>query len=240
MRIWPCVFCLSRGKGNILDHIVTPSTNAISISNVQLGAQISDHAAVLCDISFKKPENLARSITYRKINEIDLDSFRNDLRASKICSEYNTMDLQTLVESYNSELGEILNKHAPIITKTTRLRSRGPWYDDNVHAARKHMRIAERNYRKYKSTENYRQFRDHEDMYIRALQSAKERFYSDLVDSNSCDQRKLFRTLNKVMHREKKNPLPDHACSYQLANDFNNYFHSKVDNIRTSFFSKQR
>ena len=57
----------------------------------------------------------------------------------------------------------------------------------------------------------------------------------DLVDSNTGNQRKLFRTLKKIMHREKKNPLPDHSRSHQLANDFNDFFHEKVNKIRTYF-----
>ena len=222
-------------KGHILDHVIAPSSETLAVSNVHLGTQMSDHSTVLCDISIKKPEDNVKSINYRKIKDIDMDTFRKDLSASILCSEYKTMDLNSLVESYNKELGTLLDKHAPTITKTIRQRSRGPWYDHTIHTARKRARVAERRYRKGKSTETYSEFRRLEGRYLHALQSAKTRYYRDLIDSNTHNQRQLFRTLNKVMHREKKNPLPDSCDSQQLANDFNNYFHEKVDKIRRSF-----
>ena len=42
-------------KGHILDHIIAKSSGAITVSSVHLGANISDHSTVLCDISFSKP-----------------------------------------------------------------------------------------------------------------------------------------------------------------------------------------
>ena len=74
-----------------------------------------------------------------------------------------------------------------------------------------------------------------ESHYLHALKSAKSSYYTDLVKSNASDQSQLFRTLNNVMHMVKKNPLPDCNNAQQLANDFNNLFHEKVDKIRTSF-----
>ena len=57
--------------------------------------------------------------------EIDMYTFRKDLRASILCNEYTTMDLNSLVDSYNKELGALLDKHAPTITKTIRQNARG-------------------------------------------------------------------------------------------------------------------
>ena len=150
--------------------------------------------------------------------------FRKDLISSTLCTEYKSMDLHTLVDSYNKDLGDLLEKHAPTITKTVRPSARGPWYDDTVHTARRRMRVAERKYRKTRSTGTYGYFRLLESRYLHALKSAKSRYFTDLVESNASDQSQLFRTLNKVMHRVKKNPLPDCINAQQLANDFNNLF----------------
>ena len=208
-------------KGHILDHIISRPSDAVSISNVHFGAQLSDHFTILSDILLKKPQIQVKSTTDRKINSIDMDVFRQDLRATKLCRDFETMDLQTLVDTYNTELGLLLDKHAPVISKTVRHSMRCPWYDNTVHTARKHTRDAERRYRKFKSVETYAMFRKREEQYHLTLQSAKTEYYRDLIDSNMGNQRKLFRTLNKIMHREQKNPLPDHSSSHQLANDFN-------------------
>ena len=57
------------------------------------------------------------------------------------------------------------------------------------------------------------------------------------MDDNRSDPKKLFRTMNEIMHRVKSNPMPDNASEKGLANDFVSYFKAKTDNIR-AFFDK--
>ena len=139
-----------------------------------------------------------------------MDSFRRDLQASRLCKEFETMDLSAVVDSYNTELYDLLDKHAPIVSKTVRHSARDPWYDSSIHDPRKRSRVAERKYRKSESQQTYAEFRVCEEQYHRELRSAKTRNYTDIVDSNARNQRQLFRNLNKIMRREKKNPLPDY------------------------------
>ena len=75
-----------------------------------------------------------REITYRKIKSIDLDRFREDLRSSELCNKiYPSLD--DMVSGYDSSLSSILNKHAPLKTKTLVCRRRVPWFNSDIKSS---------------------------------------------------------------------------------------------------------
>ena len=57
-------------------------------------------------------------------------------------------------------------------------------------------------------------------------------YYANLIDENKHDQGALYKAINKVMHRVKDNPLPKSDSPEELANDFNENFNTKIENIR--------
>ena len=67
------------------------------------------------------------------------------------------------------------------------------------------------------------------------MDRAKSDYYTNLVDDNRHDQGQLFKTVNKVMHRVKENPMPKSESPEQLANAFNQYFNTKIERIREKF-----
>ena len=67
------------------------------------------------------------------------------------------------------------------------------------------------------------------------LDNAKSDYYTNLVDENKHDQGLLFKTVNKVMHRVKENPMPKADTPQRLANDFNKFFNDKISKIRADF-----
>ena len=58
-----------------------------------------------------------------------------------------------------------------------------------------------------------------------------------MIRQNSHDPKMLCKSLNAIMYKTKENPLPPppHTSAKQLANDFNNLFKSKMDQIRENF-----
>ena len=54
-----------------------------------------------------------------------------------------------LIQSYNDTLSEIINRHAPFISRAMSVRPAILWYDDNIKAAKRENMKAERRRRKY-------------------------------------------------------------------------------------------
>ena len=107
---------------------------------------ISDHAAVLCQLDSVKPCTAVKEISYRQLKSIDMDALRADLTTSELCTNVFT-DLDMMVSCYNSTLSSLLDKYAPLRTKSVANRKRVPWFNHKIKARRR----AERKWRYSKS-----------------------------------------------------------------------------------------
>ena len=88
---------------------------------------ISDHAFVACQLAILKPAAVTKTITFRKYDQIDTESFKEDIKQSCLgtvndssCGA-DSSNLEALSSQYNTTLREILDKHAPVMTKQYRL-----------------------------------------------------------------------------------------------------------------------
>ena len=103
--------------GHILDFVLTP-TDASGISNVRVAEFTSDHALVLAQLdSVNPPSHKINVVTFKRCHKIDLDSLRKDLENfSFIRCPGNTVSV--LCEQYLGDLSKLLEKHAPLVTRT--------------------------------------------------------------------------------------------------------------------------
>ena len=67
------------------------------------------------------------------------------------------------------------------------------------------------------------------------INKVKSLFFSNLVSATSSNPRSLWKTLNTILHRTSSNTLPDKSDTSALANTFLEFFHDKIDRIRTKF-----
>ena len=131
-------------KGNILDLVIAPATDSV-ISDVSVGALLTDHHAIVCHLNLPKPRPVQKQITYRKYCSIDNIKFAQDLATSPLHTAVG--DTQTLCEQYNNELSVIIDNHAPLIRRTVNVRPRQPWRTDEELSTRRQVRQAERKWR---------------------------------------------------------------------------------------------
>ena len=90
----------------------------------------------MCRLNSVKSQLPSKKISFRKLGCIDLDSLKGDVANSSLCT--NTPDdLVELVTLYNYTLSSILNKHAPLITKTVSSHPHVPWFTNDVRTQKK-------------------------------------------------------------------------------------------------------
>lgn len=93
----------------------------------------------------------------RKIKDIDREKLQVDL-FSELCQ--NTPDtLDELINSYNTTLAQALDRHAPLRTKVIRSRPLVPWFSEEIKAARREKRKAERRWRRTGSREDMLEYK---------------------------------------------------------------------------------
>ena len=73
--------------------------------------------------------------------------------------------------------------------------------------------------------------------YHAAIIKAKRSFHASSVSSNITNPRKLWTTVNKILHRKISNSLPTCLDSTFLSNSFAYFFSSKIHKIHTNLLS---
>ena len=145
-------------------------------------------------------------------------------------------ELDSCVNLFESTVRNILDDHAPLKTRTVKLQTESPWFNDDIRAARKTRRQLERKWRDNGKLEVHRQeYRNQCDIVKNMINQAKIDHYSSLVEERSGNQKKLFNIVEKLLHKPKTLVLPSTHSDQDLANAFSNFFVTKIENIHRSF-----
>ena len=84
-------------------------------------------------ICMEKCNPLEKSVTYRKLQNINKTNFRADL--SDHLTECNTHDeLEAKIDCYNNVILSTLEKHAPKKTKAVKDTHKQPWFSYKIKA----------------------------------------------------------------------------------------------------------
>ena len=67
------------------------------------------------------------------------------------------------------------------------------------------------------------------------MSKAKRAYYSDTIEKDSGDHRKLWKSFNHILHRCPAPKLPDCLSFADLAEKFGTFFIDKISLIRSSY-----
>ena len=204
------------------------------VRNVHVGDFISDHAAIRCQLDFSHPTTcIEKIVSYRRYPRIDIDQFRNDL--SNI--PFVLSPGGTAPELYDQSLvgvTQVLDKHAPIISRMTKRQS-DEWLSDSYRMARSLRRQFERMWRKHKTQLNRSRLCKQIAWCNLLANKDKGSYFTNLITANSDDPKKLWQSLRKVLHRTSETVLPAHSSEKSLADTFASFFTNKISKIRDTF-----
>ena len=74
----------------------------------------------------------------------------------------------------------------------------------------------------------------------RLMNKARREFYSNFIDENSGDQKKLFRASQRLFKHTMDDGLPPNLDSKTFSNDLGKFFVQKIDTIRTQLDTDQQ
>ena len=118
----------------------------MDLGSIKPGYFLSDHCFVCADIVIPWPDVQNRKLSYHKLKSIDKPSFASDLES--ICQEILQIDnFNELAVQYNCRLLSLLDKHAPVISKTLSVHPKVPWFSPNLNYLKRQRRIAEKLWR---------------------------------------------------------------------------------------------
>ncbi|CAG2254533.1 unnamed protein product [Mytilus edulis] len=236
---------LTHIRGHTLDVIISRENSSIllgepSIEDTQIYNDKSnaslDHFAVHSRINLRKPARLKKSLTIRKINNIDVESFKADIDTNCFIHN-NDPGIENLVKSHNSDLKAVLDKHAPVQTKIITMRPNTEWYGDKIRKAKVKRRKAERTMRKTKLEVHKLIYKELCVTSNKILIQSKTDYFSNKISDIGNDHKKLFKLTNGLLGNSNDVILPSHQSEFELLNRFGHFFLEKIENIRTSLLS---
>ena len=110
--------------GQVLDWVITRSSDNIIQGRSITDRYISEHCYVLCSLSAPRPLPTVKHISFRKLTTLDLNTFKDDIARSSLS---RVDDPEKLVDLYNNTGRLLLDRHAQITSKKVLFRP-------NVHS----------------------------------------------------------------------------------------------------------
>ena len=218
-------------KGHTLDVVITPSKNTLEnmrVTNIELSHHflIDFNAALMLESTKEK-----RKISYRSKN-VNLEEFSKDVSESLLALP-QTVDLQEKITSYNTALAQIVNKHAPILSKTISVVPDAPWFDAEYANLRKLRRKAEKRYRKSHLDADKKVYQTLRKQSVNLAFEKKKKLVSNKLEEGS--SKTLYAVVNELIDNKKVAVLPKSESDASLASRFQVFFREKIEKIRSSF-----
>lgn len=231
--------------GHTLDVVITREDSSViqdvpsildpCLCDIQ-GNISNDHLAVHTKLNCTKPDPTRKLVNFRKHQAISVSDFITDIEDSPSLQRTDG-SVEDLVEAYNSSIKALIDKHAPLQTKTITLRPNAPWYTDELRDAKHKRRKAERLWRRTKLTVHHQLFKEQCRLVSVLLIKSKKEYYSRKITDCGTDHKKLFRLTKNLMGQKGEIVLPSCPSDTTLANRFSEFFMNKIATIRENINS---
>ena len=216
---------------NTLDIIITAEDSSI-ISDTHQGSLFSDHYIVQYTLTTPSRLIELKRISYRKSKDISIDNLKNEISlALPTNQDHNSPG--TIIHNYNMALMKVMDKLAPLKTKTVSNKPRLLWFNANLANEIRKRKWLEKIWHKDRTnTNNYNQFYTQCCKVSNMLSLAKKDFYKATLNENKHNYKKIFGICNTLLGRSQELPLPTSNSNRELANNFNTFFIDKIQKIR--------
>ena len=218
-------------KGHTLDVVITPKKN--TLGNLRVASyDLSHHSLIDFDAAFEfESAKGKRRITYRSKN-VDIAGFRKDANDTLLALP-KTDDLNEKIKRYNTALTNVVNKHAPILSKTITIVPDAPWFDAEYRNLRKLRRKAEKKFRKSQLDTDKKVYQSLRKQAVNLAFDKKKQFVSSKLEQGC--SKTLYAVVNELIDNKKQAVLPKAESDASLANKFQIFFREKIEKIRSSF-----
>jgi len=93
---------------------------------------------------------------------------------------------------------------------------------------------AENIWKRSHSSTDWLSFKSLPNRYHRMILASKKLYYSNLVSSSSDNPRRLWQTVNKLLHHKSSSSLPSFMSASSLADSFASFFTDKITKLHLS------
>ena len=218
-------------NGHTLD-IVATLDNSIGVSDLKVAVyDVSTHFLIDFNITVVPETKKQKSISYRVLKSINSDKLVEDVTNNVNLSD--SLSFEKNINKYNFAIKQLVDKHAPVKTRTVKEVTSAPWFDGEYEELRRKRRHVEKQFRKTGFTihkENYTKLRKQA---IALAHKKKCQYYGDKLSTGNI--RVMYLAINNFLDKKQEKVLPTASSDVALANTMMTFFNDKIEKIRSSF-----
>ena len=175
-----------------------------------------------------RPITSRKHIKYWKMKSIDQNKFSHDLSEAFTTEPESHMDR---VLQYNTELRNVLEKHASEKSKYRRNTHQQPWFNDDIKLEIVLRRKKERTWKRDQTPQAWNDFYIQHRQVANIIKEAQCNHYKQIIKEHKHDYKTIFNITNGLLFRKQESILPPTRPIPVLAEDFSEFFQTKIDNI---------
>ncbi len=217
----------THNRGHTLDLLISRDLNISSI--VIKYVALSDHFCIFFDVLISvTTESISVSVRKRYINEYTGALF---MKSISLTSSISADSVDLLLDSFNSKFKNVIDDIAPIKVSKKTGRQKSSWRKSTaVQSMKRQCREAERMWGKTKLEIHYSIYKDSLHAFNVELATARQTFFSNLINSNLNNTRTLFVTVERLPNPSSQ--IPSEMLSNSKCNEFASFFSEKINNNR--------
>ena len=170
-------------------------------------------------------------VRFRRLRSIDPEAFAADIDSLAITTNPSGT-LDGLVTQYNDCLCSLIEKHAPLVSKTVVLRPSAPWISETTRQSKRAKRRAERIFSRRGLTVDLETYREARRRHSNLLANARTAYVSSKVNECGGDSKRLFSLVSSMIGSPSTRNVPKRASDSAAAAELADFFNSKVAKIR--------
>ena len=228
--------------GNTIDLVLCNEASAhlLSCVTVENHVRLSDHYPLL--FSFQTNCNIIQSLQaksqYRKFRSMNMESFKDDISNSLNNIIDSSQEFETAITKYTKSMTDIIEKHAPLQSKTVSTRCRPPWMDREYIDERAKRRKLEKIYQQSRSLHDLDLLKAQSKLCSRLVKIKRSEDMSKNIAARSGNQKALFKFVSSCSGKHNQGIYPDsYGDKTELVNEFNSFFVEKPLRIRAEMNS---
>jgi len=118
------------------------------------------------------------------------------------------------------------------------LRPAAAWDNDDIEEKKEKKTKLERRWHKSHLVIDRELYKERCKVVSSLIKKVKENYYSNIIQENKGNQKILFNTINRLLHRNTEKCYPTAPSSEVLANRFADFFCPKIEAIRNDLFTR--
>ena len=219
-------------SSHILDLVISQPEFCQTVRTVELGHYLSDHCFTHVSLLVGRPIPARKNIKYRKFKSIDHNAF--NLHLSEAFKNQPGPHMDRVLQ-YNRELRKVLQKHAPENSKFIRDTHQQPWFSDEIKGEIVLRRKMERIWIREKTPQAWKDFYTQCRQVANIIKEAQWNQYKQIIKEHKYDYKTIFNIANGILFRKQESALPPTVSISVLAENFSEFFQTKIDNITENF-----